>query len=63
MKDEFWTIAKNAIQTISKGDETADELKYWILYLESKLRQMKDKKRLNSLQREIITLIDNDYVE
>lgn len=58
-KDEFWTAATSAIQSISKNDDTADELKYWILYLESKLRKIKDPKTLNYLQRNIITLIDD----
>ncbi|XP_018360503.1 PREDICTED: uncharacterized protein LOC108770356 [Trachymyrmex cornetzi] len=61
-KDEFWTAATNAIQTISNNDDTADELKYWILYVESKLRKIKDPKSLNYLQKEIIALIDNENI-
>ncbi|XP_011874896.1 PREDICTED: uncharacterized protein LOC105565918 [Vollenhovia emeryi] len=62
-KDEFWTVAKNAIQTISKSDEMEDGLKYWILYLESELRKIKDEKRLKWLQKEIITLVYNENIE
>lgn len=57
----FWKAASQTLTNISDDDENAqDGIRHWILYLESELRKIKDRKRLKRLQRKIIELIDDE---
>ncbi|XP_036140666.1 uncharacterized protein LOC105840106 isoform X3 [Monomorium pharaonis] len=57
----FWKAASQTLINISDdNDNVTDGIHHWILYLESELRKIKDRKRLKRLQRKIIDLIDDE---